>query len=458
MNFMKTIFAAGISLCLALFASQILCGCGKENSEKPMVSKTHLELTSEPVGAEIFVNGSSVGTTPKKFSVKSGTYLLRFVKGGYEPQFMPLEIITGNASKQISVPLQKAKASALLVSKPSQAQVIVDGKVFGETPFVLADVNPGKHAVQIRKSGYAVRTVEFETKDSRPVKVFVNLQSNVGKLVIRSTPSRAKVFINGTEVGTTPYQGNWSEGTMEYRLQLPGYSDVSGKETVSRGKTVVVEQTLSQLLASLKVNSTPTGATVWIGTTNYGKTPLTIKDLTPNKEYTVVLRMPGCGDEVRKVSVASGGTGSILGHLSSDKGGINIFAGPAGLPVYFDGKKVGVLKSIEGEADNAIGRLDIRGLMPGVHKITISHPRGIPPKIEAEVTVVKNTIENVDIGRIWVPNAVIYFNDGQFAVGYIYGEDKDSGSYWFEDAKYHGIRGRIPMKNVREVKRLPLTE
>ncbi len=98
------------------------------------------EMTSEPVGAEVYVDGTFMGKTPLELTgLKKGKRKVRFSKKGYEERYEEVEI----------VPLKKASLHGILeglygglkvTSKPEGASVYVNGAKKGQTqPCIGAD-------------------------------------------------------------------------------------------------------------------------------------------------------------------------------------------------------------------------------------------------------------------------------------------------------------------------------
>lgn len=57
-------------------------------------------------------------------------------------------------SEPLQPPMPTGPASMEVVSRPSGAQVYIDGRIVGRTPLVLSDVNPGDHSVRIALPGH----------------------------------------------------------------------------------------------------------------------------------------------------------------------------------------------------------------------------------------------------------------------------------------------------------------
>lgn len=122
-----------------------------------------------------------------------------------------------------------------------------------------------------------------------------------GGISITSLPDGSSVFINGEEVGKTPYENNDLK-TAEYQIKLmAGEAVWQGKVQVNSGTQTIVNRELAASVASssgevftlrkgqgVVVASTPTGAKVEIDGKDYGVTPLVVTDLSAG-EHTFLL-------------------------------------------------------------------------------------------------------------------------------------------------------------------------
>lgn len=81
-----------ISLCLILILSISLNSCATLFSG----SKEKIELSSEPSGAEVYLNGVKNGTTPLELVLqKSKNYIIEFRKDGYSNRVLNLNYSLG---------------------------------------------------------------------------------------------------------------------------------------------------------------------------------------------------------------------------------------------------------------------------------------------------------------------------------------------------------------------------
>ena len=60
--------------------------------------------------------------------------------------------------------LQIKTGSIMIDSEPSNAKIYLDGKEVGTTPETVADLQPGKHTLEIKKARYKVWRESIETE------------------------------------------------------------------------------------------------------------------------------------------------------------------------------------------------------------------------------------------------------------------------------------------------------
>lgn len=128
-------------------------------------------LKTDPVGAEVWVNGERVGTTPlsmRGFTSGEFPLIVGLVRDGYDPKFLTFrssDDIPGDA-----VNLSPMKTFLRIFTREEvNSFVYLDGKLIGNTPMEY-QVSPGMHEVVFRKNDYVEKSVTMsisagETKD-----------------------------------------------------------------------------------------------------------------------------------------------------------------------------------------------------------------------------------------------------------------------------------------------------
>ena len=144
-------------------------------------------------------------------------------------------------------------------SRPSGAEVVVDGVLRGKTPLKLS-LPVGSHALEIRSDAGARSlplTIEAGTLVSQYVELLASAERAVGRLDVSSDPPGAQVKIDGVAKGVTPL----TLDTVE-----PGDHSVSlSRNGVTIVRTVKVSPgTTGSVMASLGAAATPGAVAGWI--------------------------------------------------------------------------------------------------------------------------------------------------------------------------------------------------
>ena len=128
----------------------------------------------------------------------------------------------------------------------------------------------------------------------RKVVTYEPAKVKTGYLIINSTPEGGQVYLteNGVEnyVGTTPFQKKLPYGTYNYRIKKSLYYDEVGVAEVDNIR-VVQEIPLRPAFGSLKVTTTPLGATVTIDGVNASfTTPCEIPNIASGNYYVNIVK------------------------------------------------------------------------------------------------------------------------------------------------------------------------
>lgn len=120
-------------------------------------------------------------------------------------------------------------------------------------------------------SGGAPQVVYAPIKVVRPVKLTVN-----------SVPEGARVFLNGTEAGVTPFtRDSVKAGIYDCRLEKYGFLTFSEQILVQQNQDKTMTAYLEKAFGSLTVNSVPPAAAVTLSNGVAGRTPFTCDTLRP---------------------------------------------------------------------------------------------------------------------------------------------------------------------------------
>jgi len=118
-----------------------------------VAAEGYLRVVTEPPGAEVAVNGRSLGVTPFDGRVEVGSYRLTVTRNGFLPVEEEVTVVEGGELAR-TFRLEVAPATLRLATDPAGARVTMDGTQVGETPVELTGVAPGTHQIVIEAKGF----------------------------------------------------------------------------------------------------------------------------------------------------------------------------------------------------------------------------------------------------------------------------------------------------------------
>ncbi len=158
-----------------------------------------ITITTEPeVGAEVLLDGMSLGTTPLvDTELTPGVHRLEFGAKRYLAEVRELEVRGGGERQSLAATLTPDWGVVSLRSDPPGATVVVDGTDAGVTPADI-DIDSGEHELELRLAGYNAWSNKILVAANQPQQVpDVKLALADGRLELASTPSEASVSVDG---------------------------------------------------------------------------------------------------------------------------------------------------------------------------------------------------------------------------------------------------------------------
>jgi hypothetical protein len=239
----------------------------------------------------------------------------------------------------------KGSGGIYVTARPDgvRAEVVTpSGKRYEKTtcPLILRDLPAGTYRVRLTKPLYHTRELSIKVGlviESKSA----TLHPNFGRLTVTSEPSGASVYLDNVYVGTTPVTRKQKKsGPYDLKVALPRYHDHKDEVIISDERTSQVNVKLKPAFGTLVINSSPSGADVWIDGEKAGSTPFK-KQLT-SARYLVSLRKD-LYDPIldRRFTVSDGRTTEKTFRLRADFGTLKVTSTPSGAGVWVDGKQEG---------------------------------------------------------------------------------------------------------------------
>ena len=292
-----------------------------------------LYVTSDPVGAVLFVNGKAAGTTPTAvIEVPPGLVHLELRKEGHLNVVRDIEIDDGQY-KQIEVFLPLADvpespATIRVTSDPPDAEIYLNGTLLGRTPLTHDGIQPGKAVVFARKEGYENTRQSFPLGSGEDRAINFTMKPLVGTLHIRTSPTGATVYLDGSVISQAGGSGitlnNIAIGSHSLRAVREGFLDAEEMVMVHTGETTEVLLNLPPLddipydptaYGQLYVETFPNGVEILLNYSSTGRTsPALFTGLQPGR-YLVSASLDGHGWDEQYVIVRANTRTSVTLNL-----------------------------------------------------------------------------------------------------------------------------------------------
>jgi Domain of unknown function (DUF4384)/PEGA domain len=203
-----------------------------------------LNISSNPTGAEAYVDGQFVGYTPVAFGTRSGSHAVEVRLAGYDTYTTSVNVPGGQtANVNAGLVTTVRNGTVNFTSNPSGAEVYINGQYVGVTPTGSFSYTQGNYTAEFRLGGYNTVSLSFSVSANSNQTVPANLAPVAGSLRVRANVGGAIVFLNGQQAGTIPNGSgelrlnNLPSGTHELVVIAPGFRTFVGDFNVRGGQT-----------------------------------------------------------------------------------------------------------------------------------------------------------------------------------------------------------------------------
>ncbi len=207
-----------------------------------------VKINSDPAGATISVDGEAIATTPASVDILQGEHQLELALTGFATWQQTLTIEAGQPQDLGQITLEPAAGILDLTSKPSGANVTLDGEYQGQTPLVL-ELAPGKaQRINVSRAGYRRYNETLTLAAGQRQARELTLQAQLGQVRITVSPPEATVRVNGRVVGTGSQTLSLPAFEQSVEVSLAGYATQRQRVTPRTG----IEQRLSLNLKTVE--------------------------------------------------------------------------------------------------------------------------------------------------------------------------------------------------------------
>lgn len=356
--------------------------------------------SSPESGATILVNGVRKGVTPyRSDTLASGEYEVTLMREMYENVTKTVRVVDNNVS-EVSIPMRPNFAN-VTVSTDAESDIYIDGKLNGRGSWT-GRLLQGSHKVEARKASHRTTAMALDVIAGKDESVKLDAPAPIyGAINVTSSPVEATVYLDGAEIGKTPFVNNRILiGSHELRFVKHGCAPLIKTITVEEGKMTDVNGKLDSG-KTITITTGRSGDEIYVDGVPAGVSPLE----TAMGYGTHKVKAVRDGRKVEKeinVQINGGPTSLTLEFgkiimITTDRKGDNI---------YVDGKLAGTSPL---EIDLPFGNHDIKSVRD-------------KKSDERRINVQKDGISSVDLylraetPSNWVRNGVSFMLlDGAFS-------------------------------------------
>ena len=233
-----------------------------------------LQILSAPKGAEVLLDGRSIGTAPiQNLEVPVGKHNFVARLARHFDATKSLEI-QGGEKRDILLELLPSTGEVNVTTVPAGASVIVDGEPSGRGPITGLHLPIGEHTIAAKLDRHFEATSSFRIVGGEKREVLLKLNSAEGVISIKTVPTGAEIRLDGEHSGRAPVTiREVAVGAHTVMARLDRYFDETQKVDVESAETTDIILTLKPS-TQLTIASVPGQARVAIAGESRGTAPL----------------------------------------------------------------------------------------------------------------------------------------------------------------------------------------
>jgi len=313
----------------------------------------YLTVTTSPDSADIVLDNAAAGKSPlSMFAIAVGAHNLVVHKEGFQDY---TEVFTAAVDQVVKreIVLSTKPVTLIVNSVPERVRIFINGRDYGYTPFLSANLTPGNYVLSLQREGFYSLTNRISmTPDSKKELVLIlkPLPSQVppvtpavenGSLSVLTVPNGAEISINAMPKGRAPFITSLLPGNYTITVSKTNYVSQTVAAVVESGKARNLELTLTRAMTRLTVNSVPDQAVVFIDSIQTGLTPLSL-DIASG-DHVLKIGKAGMKSVSETLSVTATNRQITRSYnLQPEAVKFAFTSIPSGAEVYVDGKMLGL--------------------------------------------------------------------------------------------------------------------
>lgn len=228
-----------------------------------------LKVKSSVAGAEVYLDGTLLGTVPLTKYVSAGPHKVRVVADNFDPWVRQVTVEADHTTDLAATLL--AGTGTIEFTGPKGAAIVIKGERY-TLPNRLPSPGAGTLEYTAEAPGFESAAGSLAVVAGRNHLVDVVLESSANVLAIVSRPVGAKVFLDGKEVGVTPLRlAQVASGLHGVELRADGMATAYRSADNLDGSKVSLDITLSAKGAAVTIAGLGADSVVKINGVEVGK-------------------------------------------------------------------------------------------------------------------------------------------------------------------------------------------
>jgi formylglycine-generating enzyme required for sulfatase activity len=223
-----------------------------------------VRIATEPPGAEVRVDGASLGRTPLQTELLYGLRGFEFSLADYKPLRLEREVQPGAVPSLEDIRLEPLDGELLVRSRPAGATITANGVFQGATPLTLTLPSGTPHRLRLSKAGYRDSTQEIALDPGEETELTLELSPEYGVVFLTARPADAELLVDGKPAGAATQRLRLNTRPHRLEVRKAGYASevrtVTPRAGVSQNLTITLKTQ-----AQAKADATPLTVTTAAG-------------------------------------------------------------------------------------------------------------------------------------------------------------------------------------------------
>ena len=435
--------------------------------DRSNLQTTSLELISNPEDASITLNGRAIKEkTPTTLdAIPVGEYKVEFSKN----ELSNLEVVSlmANRDEVLSVTLDLAKVQLKVVSDPLGAEVRLNDKVMGHTPFDQ-EIAVGTYKLTLSAENQLPFEAKIIAKPKTPLQLNEKLKP-AGYVLLERLTSGAKVFVGGNpEKPDEKNRLTLPVGPSKVQVFATGFDTNIQSFLVKHGQTSLMDGDLKPIVGKLNIRSNLGSGKVYLRGGDYlpvtedHSLPLNTLEL-PIGTYTVEVWDEGYARSSETVEVKFQGVANLDFALAPLPARLTVEVLPEGAKV-----SLGDAAVHSGATPNSF----TAEVPEGQHPLSVTHPSGyyMPYQKKLQMGRGQHVQESIrldytpayqdylDEHSQWASSLWIYAGSAALAGALMYSEMQAISASNAKIAQLEQEANAAPLPNIYDAKMAALTQ